>query len=894
MRNHTKVVKDRGASRPMFPPSGIETGRWARPVLFAMVLMALLPALRAHAEILPKPPNPPADIVYVVDLSRLILTTLPPYYGTETGLKETLAFLALAGLVNRSQPRILLKFWEEETHWFDWLSRREGFDIITLDHDHRYDIFTLFGEEAAEGLVLTDPLCIATNNIACVVAACEDRIACHPAYASEIIDRCPALTDVHDLGAHQFADNASAYQWAYDLYWPGCLRHDLLAWFDHRDLLLLASRPAAPRDYCVAHKIFPMWVDNPDPADPAYVFANETLLPAAEDNIPVIGWPGTNLEEYPLMGLGEYMGLELWGRHGKFGVVDDKWANLSFYAGCAPVTVTQHPADPPAFDIDTIYYATYHSEGELLWLGGPFYDKWSYDDIGYGWSLGPLQQEIIPGILDWYLEGDEGVVPPLNPKAELVSAMSGVGYILPHLYKEEALDGFLDLTAQYLQINDMSTIALHFWQAESFEAAKQRAVRYGEHSRLGPVLNGLFAGYGYHQGLVYSQSNYLAGEVPTFHSLAPWDEVYDAPPVKIAEEFLQRLHGHGAPAFAYVFFAGWSNSTAQGIELLEALNAAGAESPFVCVRPDELGLLYRESGAGVELDFLDEFVADDSWTAESGLWTVGDGLYIQTDPAAAWHISRAGNCQWDSVVVSAEVRADSGGDPSGIALFGRYRGMDNAYYRFDLWKEAGQGSARLVRKTRGAEPVVLASMPFDWDFGRDYTATIKTLCDRILCLVDGETLIDVVDETPVPRGWIALGSFGGGTTVDRVSVSRPENCVDCDGDGYGNPACEEGGPIDCDDRDGLETPAGREGPYGDMSCSDGIDNNCDGLFDGDDRSCRPPETDEWSLASRSYASTGDDQGGGGDGRIGMILILLIIAALPVAWKGFLDHCPNRG
>ena len=877
----------------MFPPSGKERRRWVRPVLFAMLLPALLPALRAHANILPKPPNPPAEVVYVVDLSRLILTALPPYYGTETGLRETLAFLALAGLVNRSQPRILLKFWEEETHWFDWLSRREGFDIVTLDHDHRYDIFTLFGEEAAEGIVLTDPLCIATYNIACVVAACEDRIACHPAYASEIMDRCPTLTDVTDLSEHQFPDNASAYQWAYDLYWPGCLRNDLLAWFDHRDLLLLASRPTAPRDYCVAHKIFPMWVDNPDYADPTYIFADQTLLPAAPDNIPVIGWPGTNPEELPLMGLGEYLGLELWSRHAKFCVVDDKWSNLSFYAGGAPVTVAQHPPDPPVFDIDTTYYATYHSEGELLWLGGPFYDKWSYDDIGYGWSLGPLQHEVIPGILEWFLEGDEAGVPPLTPKAELVSAMSGVGYILPHLYKDEALDGFLDLTAQYLQINDMSTVALHFWKAESFEAAKQKAVRYGEHHQLGPVLNGLFCGYGFHQGLIYNQSNYLAGDVPTFHSLAPWDEAYGVPPGKIAEELLQRLHGHGSPAFVYVFFAGWSNSTAQGIELLDLLDASGGEGVFVCVRPDELGILYRESGAGVTLDFVDDLADADRWTAESGAWTVDAGRYRQTDLAPAWHVSRSGNCQWDNVAVTAEVQAESGGDPSGVALFGRYRGMENAYYRFDLWKEAGQGSARLVRKSKGAEPVALASVPFDWDFGRDYRVTIKTVCDRIVCLVDEEVLIDAPDGTPVARGWIALGSFGGGMTVTRVSASRPESCVDCDGDGYGDPACEEGEPIDCDDRDELETPAGTEGPYEDPSCSDGIDNNCDGLFDGDDRSCRPPEAEEWSLASRSYASVGGAGSGSGDGRIGTILVLLLTAAVPLAWKGLFVNRPDR-
>ncbi|MFC1890634.1 hypothetical protein ACFL4G_12850, partial [Thermodesulfobacteriota bacterium] len=229
----------------------------------------------------------------------------------------------------------------------------------------------------------------------------------------------------------------------------------------------------------------------------------------------------------------------------------------------------------------------------------------------------------------------------------------------------------------------------------------------------------------------------------------------------------------------------------------------------------------------------------------------------------------------------------------GVAVYVRYRGTDNAYYRFDLWRVGGQGMARLIRKTKAAEPMELASVPFDWDFDRDYTLTMKTLCNRIVCLVDDEGLIDVSDDTPVDRGWIALGSFGGEMTVGHVSASRPEACVDCDGDEYGDPACEEGEPIDCDDRNAAETPAGTEGPYEDPSCSDGIDNNCDGLFDGDDRSCQPPETGEWSLASRSYASVGDGRGGSGDGRIGIIFVLLITAVLPIVWKGLLKNRPYR-
>ena len=65
------------------------------------------------------------------------------------------------------------------------------------------------------------------------------------------------------------------------------------------------------------------------------------------------------------------------------------------------------------------------------------------------------------------------------------------------------------------------------------------------------------------------------------------------------------------------------------------------------------------------------------------------------------------------------------------------------------------------------------------------------------------------------------------------------NCTDNDGDGYGDPA----GPacihpqLDCDDTNQDVNPGVIEGPFGDSTCSDSVDNDCDGSTDGSDPSC---------------------------------------------------------
>ncbi len=68
-------------------------------------------------------------------------------------------------------------------------------------------------------------------------------------------------------------------------------------------------------------------------------------------------------------------------------------------------------------------------------------------------------------------------------------------------------------------------------------------------------------------------------------------------------------------------------------------------------------------------------------------------------------------------------------------------------------------------------------------------------------------------------------------------------CSDQDGDGYGNPASGSCvfPALDCNDTDPNRNPGQTEEQFGDAICEDGIDNDCDGVADGDDWGCFPCE-----------------------------------------------------
>ena len=90
---------------------------------------------------------------------------------------------------------------------------------------------------------------------------------------------------------------------------------------------------------------------------------------------------------------------------------------------------------------------------------------------------------------------------------------------------------------------------------------------------------------------------------------------------------------------------------------------------------------------------------------------------------------------------------------------------------------------------------------------------------------------------PFPQiGWIIiLTELVTAEGVQLVEVAFvPTSCWDDDGDGYEDDTC---GGDDCDDSNPEVNPGGTEGPLGDTTCSDGLDNDCDEAVDEADLDC---------------------------------------------------------
>ena len=86
------------------------------------------------------------------------------------------------------------------------------------------------------------------------------------------------------------------------------------------------------------------------------------------------------------------------------------------------------------------------------------------------------------------------------------------------------------------------------------------------------------------------------------------------------------------------------------------------------------------------------------------------------------------------------------------------------------------------------------------------------------------------EECPLGTWCEPISCIGGSCVV----VQR-----DDDGDGFIAEDCEGG--TDCDDSEPLVNPDGWEGPYGDLTCNNDVDDDCDGQTNLDDADCQPYE-----------------------------------------------------
>lgn len=226
--------------------------------------------------------------------------------------------------------------------------------------------------------------------------------------------------------------------------------------------------------------------------------------------------------------------------------------------------------------------------------------------------------------------------------------------------------------------------------------------------------------------------------------------------------------------------------------------------------PDTLhNLMVTDSGAeanfalilaAVETLLIDDFDdgnADgwDHFGHYSCTWTVVSGAYqgyAAGESIGCWALT--GDPLWSDYIYALDVTGLEGIDKTV-----QFRAVPGTEYALNIRSDWEPGDANvLLHKAVAGQGWPLLEVPFPNQQGVEYHVVIAALGSRLRAYVNGTNVIDYHDaDQPIDSGRIGFMIWSGGFGIDKVKfdnvwVGRPINeCVDTDGDGYGDPGYPE-------------------------------------------------------------------------------------------------------
>lgn len=514
----------------------------------------------------------PAETVQVVDVSQ-------------AAPEDEFALTVLQGLVNRSQPRLYLlhtRYAQQDTQWLEEL-KLEGLKAESISAE---EAWRRFGAEV-RGAVVYDRAVLKEigayradrlniTNMVLMLCAVNDAVP----VAVDGGGPVPAGTVVAFDTRGRWETPREMYEWALDNLWPR-LNHHVLA-------------PLYPgifylTDYLVQHRIFTFWFGSQRTLGEQDLL--ERILASAPPNTPILGWwfdwmPNVQDPAHPAADcIGEGEGVQLGSAFAKFLTVTHEAANLSVHSGMPLLGLKHKPvSDPTRLDRSKVYFSFIMSDGDNLGeclMLRTRNERWDVPDRGsvpVGWSFAPATAVLAPPILNYYLR--------TASEADYLVGGLGIAYTNPDTYaavypeqRDTIYDEYARMTADSLAPLDTGALWL-------IGGGKGNISRY---AAAGRPLRCIFPDYGTGVKRPYESVTYMdQGDVAVFRAVTSGGG--DEPYVDRLEREIRGATDGVRPAFLHAFVLNWGTDLPT---LREVIRRLGPD--YVCVRPDELDRLYRES-----------------------------------------------------------------------------------------------------------------------------------------------------------------------------------------------------------------------------------------------------------------------------------------------------------
>lgn len=360
---------------------------------------------------------------------------------------EQLTFSALAGQVNRRQPRIALLSRHSEEGRDTWF-RRPTVDLqiaAPFDDSHKYELIAKYAGEIS-GVVLYDA---ARNshmrNVACTAAGLRKALPVTRDVYDSFGEHGITLPVLADLTSLNLSTAIEAYEYLYKAYWPDCEKR-----------FLVSARPEGrgadfhhTRDLAAACGAATVWLDCRDASERELFGKFLADMPAG--NAVVLGWYTS-----------ERSGVTTATRFGIGTMAADHFMNATVFAGGRHDIHVPPTPERPALQ-NKMYATIFLSDGDnIQYTQHAMRRIWdrSADVRGQAplnWTIAPGLVDMAPGLLNYYYS-------TATPNDCFVCGPSGMGYTMPvntlfepgaplgsAIDDEMRMDAYTRLTSRYLQ-----------------------------------------------------------------------------------------------------------------------------------------------------------------------------------------------------------------------------------------------------------------------------------------------------------------------------------------------------------------------------------------------------------------------------------------------------------
>jgi putative glycoside hydrolase with GxGYxYP motif/GxGYxY motif-containing protein len=363
-----------------------------------------------------------------------------------------LSITTMTGVINRQQLMVYLLSSDDAAFWLHDVFAQVPHDVSPATGNDAFNALLNSYGSSIRGLIIYDPNCIDSINIATMLAAQRDGIVVSPAQADALQGPPHQLPVVADLRIYQWKSRVQVYTWAERNLLKGSAPN-LVAGFDPKI-------SGALRSFLVATRTFIYWLDARDflPDIPNGWISERGLMQRIFSAFPAgtihLGWfvdepQGVSLTSkaaMPVLASDFYENLEVWSSM-------QNVQGVGQGSGVNPVptfsTRVGSAGAPKAYvsftisDGDNLQYDQHRMAG--LW-GDPVRGS-----IPIGWTISPALVQVAPSLAAYYMS-------TASTNDELIAGPSGAGYMFPSDWPHEQLPGFLQLTGELMQAMKLSVI----------------------------------------------------------------------------------------------------------------------------------------------------------------------------------------------------------------------------------------------------------------------------------------------------------------------------------------------------------------------------------------------------------------------------------------------------